>query len=85
LSGTGPVAPQLFWDGPCGHFDEACSVHFDRADAGDLTHVAGLTRVPTWRGSIRNMRLDPGQGAGEYTVTRVALSGEAPNAKRARR
>jgi hypothetical protein len=83
LHGNGPIAPQLFWDGPCGHFDEACSVHLGAADAGTLTHTARLARVPTWRGPIRTLRLDPGNGPGEYTVDRIALTG--PNAQRARR
>jgi hypothetical protein len=83
VHGTGPIAPQLFWDGPCGHFDEACSVHLAAADAGTLTHSARLTRVPMWRGPIRTLRLDPGNGPGEYTIDRVALTGS--NAQRARR
>jgi hypothetical protein len=85
LHGTVPTAPQFFWDGLCGHFDEACSVRLGPADSGALTHVARLARVASWRGRIRNLRLDPGDGAGEYTVDRIALTGEAPNAQRARR
>lgn len=85
LHGTGPTAPQLFWDGPCGHFDEGCSVRLGPADSGALTHTAELRRVPTWRGPIRNMRLDPGDGAGDYAIDRIAFTGGAPNAQRARR
>jgi hypothetical protein len=83
LHGTGPIAPQLFWDGPCGHYEEACSVHLVPADAGTLTHKARLSRATTWRGQIRTLRLDPGDGPGEYTVDRIALTGL--NAQRARR
>lgn len=74
LHGTTPVAPQLFWDGPCGHFDEACSVHLRAADSGAVTHRADLSKVPTWRGPIHVLRLDPSQDEGEYTIDRILLS-----------
>jgi hypothetical protein len=83
LHATVPTAPQLFWEGPCEHFEEACSVLFVPADAGALTHKARLSRVPKWQGAIRTLRLDPGSTSGEYTVDRIALLG--PNAQRARR
>jgi hypothetical protein len=84
LHATVPVAPQLFWDGPCGHFEEACSVRLVPVDAGALTHAARLSRLPTWRGPIRNLRLDPGDDPGVYTVERIAFRRETPNAQRAR-
>jgi hypothetical protein len=85
LHGNVRTAPQLFWDGPCGHYDEACSVRLEAADSGALTHAARLTRMATWRGPIRSLRLDPSDGAGEYTIDRIALTSDAPNAQRARR
>jgi hypothetical protein len=85
LHGTGTIAPQLFWDGPCGHYDEACSIRLAPADAGTLTHKARLSRAATWRGAIGTLRFDPGDGPGEYTVDRIALTGPGQNAQRARR
>jgi len=66
-------APQLFWDGTCGNFSEACSVRLAPADAGDLTHRANLKRAPRWTGAISNLRLDPGDAAGAYVIERISL------------
>jgi hypothetical protein len=72
---TGPNhgTPQLFWDGTCGNFSEACSVRLTPADAGDLTHRADLKHAPRWNGAISNLRLDPGDAAGAYVIERISL------------
>jgi hypothetical protein len=85
LRGADPSAPQLFWDGPCKQFEEACSVHFHGADAGALTHVASLRDVSTWRGAVRTLRLDPAQDAGTYVIERIAFSRRARGAANAKR
>jgi hypothetical protein len=66
-------APQLFWDGPCGHFSEECSVVLRAADSGALTHRADLGENPRWTGRIGALRFDPGALAGEYFLERIAL------------
>jgi hypothetical protein len=84
LRSGGATDPQLFWQGPCATFDESCSVHLHGADSGALTHVADLSKVPTWRGGITALRLDPAQDAGEYTIERLALSAEPRRKERSR-
>jgi hypothetical protein len=71
-------------DGPTGTSTRR-GVRLGRADSSALTHVARLSRVATWRGPIRTVRLDPGDGAGDYTIDHIAFTGDAPNAQRARR
>lgn len=82
LRGVPENAPQLFWTGPCEHFDERCSAHFVGADAGALTHRASLARVPTWRGAIRSLRFDPAQEPGDYVIERIAFHAAARAASR---
>jgi len=72
-SATAVVRPQLFWDGPCGQFSEACSAFLPAADAGALTHRVVLAKHAKWTGRIGALRLDPGPGAGEYLLERIAL------------
>lgn len=67
------VHPQLFWEGPCGPFSEACSAFLPAVDAGPLTHRVALAKHAKWTGRIGALRLDPGPGAGEYLVERIAL------------
>jgi len=76
LHGVRENDPQLFWEGPCGHFDESCSVAFRGADAGAATHRADLRSSRTWRGPIRSLRLDPAQAGGEYVIESIRLSRE---------
>lgn len=70
----GPSTPPvLYWAGPCPQFSEDCSARFESADAGSLTHRIDLRRSPRWKGPIRALRLDPGPGAGEYSLEHLAL------------
>jgi hypothetical protein len=72
LRGTeGPA--QVYWDGPCGAFAEACSVVLQPADSGSATHRASLAS-PQWRGPIRHLRFDPAPGAGSYRIERLVLT-----------
>lgn len=73
LRGSPGGRPQLFWDGPCGSFSEACSATLPPADAGTLTHRAVLKKYGKWTGRIGALRLDPGPNAGEYVVQRIAF------------
>jgi hypothetical protein len=73
MHGSPSSPPQLFWDGPCHSFSEECSALLLPADAGATTHRALLKASGTWTGRINTLRLDPGPGAGEYVVERVAL------------
>jgi hypothetical protein len=72
-SASGVARPQLFWEGPCGSFSEACSAFLPTTDAGALTHRAVLARHRKWSGRIGALRLDPGPSAGEYLIQRIAL------------
>jgi hypothetical protein len=77
VRGPEGAQPQLFWTGPCAHFSEACSVLLEPADAGALTHRAVLRGKPKWVGTIGDLRLDPGQAAGDYRIERIALVHDA--------
>jgi hypothetical protein len=71
------VSPQLYWDGPCGGFAEACSVTLSPADSGSATHHA-LLSSKEWRGWIQHLRLDPGPGPGGYRIERITLGARTP-------
>jgi hypothetical protein len=68
-------APQLFWTAAdtAAAVSEETSARFSAVDAGELTHRVRLNGQAAWRGPIRWLRLDPGDGPGRYIVERFSL------------
>jgi len=58
---------QLFWGGPRVRESEAASIHFPLTADGEFhEYVLKLSEVPTWRGEISRLRLDPNSDTGSH-------------------
>jgi len=78
LRGPAGAAPRVYWALGDGTLSEQAAVDLAGADSGDATHRARLDDRAAWTGPIASLRLDPGTGAGVWTLEALRLLGRAP-------
>jgi len=66
--------PELFWQGAeCPHYQDKCHVMLSPTEGKPTLYSARVAEVPSWRGAIASLRLDPGDPPGDYVLEKLVL------------